>query len=82
MEKKEKGLLGKILTIVGALVVVGGAVVAVIHFWEDIKEKLSCCKKTEIEELEDFVEDEMEDLEEAAEEIQDDMEDFVEFEEF
>ena len=79
--KKENGLK-KILAIIGALVVVGGAVAAIIHFWEDIKEKLPCCKKNTFEDFEDFVEDELESLEDVAEEIEDDMEDFVEFEEF
>lgn len=79
MEKKDT--LGKILAFVGALVVIGGAVAAVIHFWEQIKEKLPCCKKDSLEDFEDFMEDELEELEEVAEEVQDDMDDFVEFEE-
>ncbi len=79
MEKK--GTLGKILAIVGALVVLGGAVAAIIHFWEEIKAKLPCCKKDEFEDFEDFMEEELDELEDAVEEIQDDMEDFVEFEE-
>ncbi len=79
METK-KGILGKILTFIGVIVAIGGAVLAVLHFWDDIKEKLGC-NKCEIDDLEDFVEDEIEELEDAAEEIQDDMEDFVEFEE-
>ncbi len=82
MEKK--GTLGKILALVGALVVIGGAVAAIIHFWEEIKAKLPCCRKDEfegIEDFEDFMEEELDELEDAAEEIRDDMEDFVEFEE-
>jgi len=79
MEKK--GTLGKILAVVGALVVLGGAVAAIIHFWEEIKAKLPCCKKDEFEDFEDFVEEELDELEDTVEEIQDDMEDFVEFEE-
>ncbi len=81
MEKK--GTLGKILALVGALVVIGGAVAAIIHFWEEIKAKLPCCKNSELEgfDFEEFVEDELDELEDTAEEIRDDMEDFVEFEE-
>ncbi len=83
MEKK--GALGKILALVGALVVIGGAVAAIIHFWEEIKAKLPCCCKKdefeEIEDFEDFMEEELDELEDVAEEIQDDMADFVEFEE-
>lgn len=78
--KKENGL-SKIFAIIGALVVLGGAVVAIIHFWEEIKDKLPCCKKSKVEDFEDLMEDGLEDLEEAVEEIEDDMEDFVEFEE-
>ena len=81
MEKK--GALGKILALVGALVVIGGAVAAIIHFWEEIKAKLPCCKNNEFEDFvfEEFMDEELDELEDAAEEIQDDMEDFVEFEE-
>ena len=81
MEKK--GALGKILALVGALVVIGGAVAAIIHFWEEIKAKLPCCKSNEFEDFdfEEFMDEELDELEDAAEEIQDDMEDFVEFEE-
>ena len=80
MEKK--GTLNKILAVLGALVVIGGAIVAIIHFWEEIKAKLPCCcKKNEFEDFEDFMEEELDEPEEAAEEIQDDMADFVEFEE-
>lgn len=79
MEKK-KGTLGKFLALIGILAAIGGAVVAVIHFWDDIKAKLGC-KKDEIEDLEDFVEDELDMLEDVAEEVQDEMDDFVEFEE-
>ncbi len=79
MEAK-KGILGKILTFIGVLVAIGGAVLAVLHFWDDIKEKLGC-NKCDIDELEDFVEDEIEELEDVVEDVQDEMEDFVEFEE-
>lgn len=81
MDEKKKGALGKVLAIVGALVVIGGAVAAVIHFWEQIKEKLPCCKKDEFEGLEDFLEDELDELEDVAEDLGEEMEDFVEFEE-
>ena len=80
MEEKKKGTLGKLLTFIGILAAIGGAVVAVIHFWDDIKAKFSC-KKTEVEDLEDFVEDELDALEDVAEDVQDEMDDFVEFEE-
>ncbi len=79
-EKQKKGTLGKILAIVGILAAIGGAVVAVIHFWDDIKEKFSC-KKTAVEDPEDFLEDGLDALEDVVEDVQDDMEDFVEFEE-
>ncbi len=79
--KKENGLK-KILAIIGGLVVLGGAVVAIIHFWEDIKEKLPCCKKSALEDFEDFVDGEIDVLEDAVEEVEDSMEDFVEFEDF
>lgn len=79
---KKENSLNKILALIGGLVVLAGAVVAIIHFWEEIKARLSCCcKEDELDELEDFVEDGMEDLEDAVEEIEDGMEDFVEFEE-
>ena len=77
MEKK-KGILGKVLTFVGILVALGGAVLAVLHFWDDIKAKLGC--KCKDEELEDFLAEEADIMEEVAD-IQDDMDDFVEFEE-
>lgn len=41
-----------ILAIVGAVVVLGAIAVAVIHFWEDIKKLLPCCKKQD--ELDEF----------------------------
>lgn len=79
-EKQKKCTLGKILAFIGILTAIGGAVVAVIHFWDDIKAKFSC-KKTAVEDPEDFLEDELDELEDVAEDIQDEMEDFVEFEE-
>ena len=78
--KKSSGTFGKILAIVGILAAIGGAVIALIHFWDDIKAKFSC-KKTEVEDPEDFLEEELGELEDVAEDVQDDMEDFVEFEE-
>ena len=81
--KENKGILGKILTFIGILVAIGGAALAVLHFWDDIKAKLGC-NKCEFEDLEDFVEDEIDELEDLSatlEEIDEEMEDFVEFEE-
>ncbi len=75
--KKESGGLKMVLAVIGAFVVLGGAVVAIIHFWEDIKKKLPCCKD-ECEDFEELLEDELDELEE---EVVDEMEDFVEFEE-
>ena len=50
-----------ILTIVGALVVLAAAVAAVIHFWEDIKERLPFkCKGDEECYLEDEDEEDVE----------------------
>ena len=72
-----------ILGIVGAVVVLGAVAAAVVHFWDDIKAKLGC-NKCEFEDLEDFVEDEIDELEDLSatlEEIDEEMEDFVEFEE-
>ncbi len=39
---KKNNTLSIILTIVGAVVVVAGAIAAIIHFWEDIKAYLPC----------------------------------------
>ena len=77
---EKKSALGKILTFIGLLTAIGAMVYAVIHFWEDLKAKLSR-KDDQLEDLEEFVEDELDLAEEVAEEVQDDMEDFVEFEE-
>ena len=79
METK-KGLLGKVLTFIGVLVAIGGAALAIVHFWDDIKEKLGI-GKDEIDELEDFAEEAGDALEDATADIRDEMEDFVEFEE-
>lgn len=49
-----------VLGIVGGVVVLGAIVVALIHFWDDIK-KLIPCKKEE-DDFEDF--DEFDDVEE------------------
>ncbi len=74
--------LSKILAVFGALVLIGGAVAAVVHYWDDIKAKWdSWFKKDKFDDFEDFMEDGIDELEDAAEELKDDMEDFVEFEE-
>ncbi len=66
-----------ILAVIGGIVVVAGAIAAIIHFWEDIKKKLPQCKC----ECEDCCEDLAEEAEEALEELEEEVVDFVEFEE-
>ncbi len=62
---KKNNTMTLILSIVGALVVVAGAVAAIIHFWEDIKAHLPCkCH----DELDDFCDEAEEVIEEEAEE--------------
>ena len=79
---KKKGTLGKVLAVIGALVLIGGAIAAVVHYWDDIKAKWdSWFKKDKFEEFEDFMDDGIDELEDAADDLSDDMEDFVEFEE-
>lgn len=78
MEKKTNW--GKIITVIGALVVIAGGVAAVIHFWDDIKAKF-CRNKCDVEDLEGFVDEEEEILKGLAEDAEDDLDDFVEFEE-
>ena len=39
-----------ILAIIGGVVVVGAAAVAVLHFWDDLKKYLPCCKCKQEEE--------------------------------
>ena len=52
---KKTSSLKLVLAIIGGVVVVGTMVVAPIHFWEDIKKLLPCCKeKDEFEEFEDI----------------------------
>lgn len=54
---KKNNTLKIVLSVVGAVVVAGAIVAAVIHFWEDIKKILPCCKQEEdfeeFEELDD-----------------------------
>ena len=76
---EKKSALGKILTFIGVLAAIGAMAYAVAHFWEDLKAKF--CKDTQVDDLEELVDDELDMLEDVAEEVQDDMEDFVEFEE-
>jgi len=56
-----------ICAIVGAIVIIGAAVAAIIHFWEDIKAYLPCCCKEdddfELDELDDVIEDDLSDFE-------------------
>ena len=52
---KKNSTLKLVLAIIGGVVVVGAMVVALIHFWEDIKKLLPCCKKKdELDELDEF----------------------------
>ena len=50
MENK-KGNFWKVLcSVIGALVLIGSAAVTIVHFWDDIKKHLPCCRcKTEPE---------------------------------
>ena len=52
---KKNHTLTIILSIVGAVIVVAGAIAAIIHFWEDIKAYLPC--KCE-DDFDEFCEDE------------------------
>lgn len=58
-----------ICAIVGAVVIIGAAVAAIIHFWEDIKAYLPCCCKKD----DDFEFDELDEIDEV---IEDDLSDF------
>lgn len=49
---KKSNHLGIICSIVGGVVIAATVVVALIHFWDDIKKLLPCCKCNE--ELEEF----------------------------
>ena len=52
---KKNSTLKLVLAIVGGVVVVGAMVVALIHFWEDIKKLLPCCKEKDAsDEFEEF----------------------------
>ena len=52
---KKNSTLKLVLTIINGVVVVDAMVVALIHFWEDIKKLLPCCKeKDELDELDEF----------------------------
>lgn len=39
----KKSNWGLVCSIVGAVVIAGAAVAALIHFWDDIKKLLPCC---------------------------------------
>ncbi len=43
-----------VLSIVGGVVVVGAIAVALIHFWEDIKNLCPACREDKMDEIEDF----------------------------
>ena len=44
-----------ILAIIGGVVVIGAAAVAVAHYWDDLKKYLPCCKcKTEQDDFADI----------------------------
>ena len=49
---KNNSTLKLVLAIMGGVVVAGAAAVAVIHFWDDLKKYLPCCKCNK--EQEDF----------------------------
>lgn len=52
---KNNSTLKMVLAIVGGVVVVAGIAVALIHFWDDLKNLLPCCKKrSEIEDFDDI----------------------------
>ena len=51
---KKNSNLGIICSIVGGVVIVSAIAVALIHFWDDIKKLLPCCKCNE-EREEEFV---------------------------
>ncbi len=51
---KQNSALKAILAIVGGVVVLGAIVVGLIHFWDDIKKLLPCCKEEDDEELLEF----------------------------
>lgn len=70
---KKNNTLTVILSIVGAVVVIAGAVAAIIHFWDDIKAKLPCKCKDECDDFCDDCEDILEEEEDAVE--------FVDYEE-
>ena len=59
---KKNNTLTVIFSIIGAVVVIAGAVAAIIHFWDDIKAHLPCKCKNECDdfcdELDDIVEEE------------------------
>lgn len=69
MKDNKNGLFKGILCIIGGVVVLAGAVIALVHFWEDIKKCLPCCKCGD-EELPQ-AEDEEAPAEEAAAEAAD-----------
>ena len=50
---KKNGSLKLVLAIIGGVVVLGSLVVAVVHFWDDLKKLCPCCKcKDDAENLE------------------------------
>lgn len=50
---KKNNHLGIICSIVGGVVIAAAVVVALIHFWDDVKKLLPCCKCNE--ESDEFV---------------------------
>ena len=50
----KKSNLGLICSIVGGVVIAAATALALIHFWDDIKRLLPCCKCKDTEETEAF----------------------------
>lgn len=67
---KKNSSLKLVLAIIGGVVVLGSLVVAVVHFWDDLKKLCPCCKcKDDAENLEEpeAPEEDLSDFEDIAE---------------
>lgn len=52
---KKNSVAKLVCAIVGGVVIVGAMVVALVHFWDDVKKFLPCCKcKDEAEDFTDL----------------------------